>query len=89
MSYRFLEKVNLGLTVIHVGERDDMFYEGWTAARIVMKGYNLVNVVFSYDWHPSVQPFLRLDNLLNEEYEVIKGYGTPGFSIYGGIQLHF
>ena len=88
-SCQFLKKATLILSLIHVGKRNDIFYEGWTPTRIIMASYNLVNVVISYDWNSRVQLSLRLDNLFNEEYEVIKGYGTPGFSVYGGLQLHF
>ena len=88
-SFRFIKKANLILSYLYVGKRDDIIYAGWTPTRIIMAGYSLLNLVIAYDWHADLQLFLRLDNLLNEDYEVIKGYGTPGFSAYLGLQLHF
>ena len=30
---------------------------------------------------------LRLENIIDSDYEEVYGYATPGFSIYGGIKL--
>ncbi|MBS3818859.1 TonB-dependent receptor [bacterium] len=83
----FLQKAHLSLSFIYMGQRKDLFYMGWVSKPVTMPGYPLVNGVLSYDFSPSLQIFCRLENLLDKEYEMIKGYGTPGFSLYGGIQL--
>ena len=54
-----------------------------------MDSYTLVHAAGSYDIVENFQAFIRLDNILNVEYETVKGYGTPGFSIYGGIKINF
>lgn len=87
MNFHFLEKGNISLSLIHIGEREDMEWTGWTAARITMPSYTLLNAALSYDIIQNVQIFFRLDNILDEEYEMIKGYGTPGFSAYGGFKF--
>lgn len=84
----FLKKAHLSLTLIYMGERKDYFYMGWESKPVTMPEHTLVNGVLSYDLSPSFQIFCRLENLLDKEYEMIKGYGTPGFSVYGGIQLN-
>lgn len=33
--------------------------------------------------------FLRLENLFDREYEEVAGYGTPGRSLYGGVNITF
>ena len=89
INYRFTKKANINLSIIYIGERDDMEFLGWTSTRIIMPSYTLLNATCSYDLLQNVQIFIRLDNILNEEYEMIKGYGTPGFSTYGGFKIHF
>jgi outer membrane cobalamin receptor len=31
---------------------------------------------------------IRIENLLDKQYEEVYGYGTAGFSVYGGISLN-
>ncbi len=85
----FLKKVNIRLSLIHIGKSEDLDFSTWPAERVTLSEYTLLNSVLSYDMTPHAQAFLRLDNILNEEYELIKGYGVPGFSVYGGINLFF
>ena len=87
--YPFLRKGNIRLSLIHIGEREDQDFSTWPATRVTLPDYTLFNSVISYDINHQIQFFLRMDNILNEKYEVIKGYGAPGFSLYGGIHLLF
>ncbi len=89
MNFDFQEKAHIALSLIHIGVREDMEWTGWTASRVTMPSYTLLNTALSYDIIPNAQIFLRLDNILDEEYEMTKGYGTPGFSVYGGFNLLF
>lgn len=89
LNFNLLEKGNISLSLIHIGERYDMEWAGWFATRVKMPSYTLLNAAASYELSQNVQIFFRLDNILNEEYEMAKGYGTPGFSSYGGVKLNF
>lgn len=89
INFRFLKKGNISISLIHIGGREDMEWVGWTATRIRMPSYTLINGAVSYDLIQNAQVFLRLDNILDDEYEMIKGYGTPGFSAYGGVKILF
>lgn len=89
MNFDFLKKAHVTLSLIHIGEREDMEWTGWASTRVTMPSYTLLNAALSYDVFPKAQIFLRLDNILDEEYELIKGYGTPGFSAFGGVKVLF
>lgn len=89
VGWRVTPRADISFSLIHFGERDDNFYQGYTSIRIPLDAYTLINAVASYRLLDSLRLFVRLDNLLNQEYEVIKGYGTPGFSAFGGVQLDF
>ena len=84
-----LRKVHFTLSLIHMGKREDMDWSGWVSRRVVMPSYTLLNTSFAYDMTHKVQIFLKLENLLDEEYEMVKGYGTAGFSLYGGLTVLF
>jgi vitamin B12 transporter len=66
---------------------EDMDFSTWPAARVNLSGYPLFNAAISFDINSSIQVFSRFDNIFDQEYEMIKGYGTPGFSAYGGFKI--
>jgi len=87
LDFTFAQKASFHLSLNYTGKREDIFFSGWTSTRVTMDHYTLVNAAFSYSILKDLDVFIRMDNLLNKEYELIKGYGTPGFSVYGGIKL--
>jgi vitamin B12 transporter len=89
MYYDFSRKAHLTLSLLYMGKREDMEWSGWISQRVVMPSYTLLNASIVYDMTDETQIFLKLENLLDEEYEMIKGYGTAGFSLYGGLKVLF
>jgi vitamin B12 transporter len=87
LNYDFFGKGTLNLSFIYTGEREDMDFSTLPAARVNLSGYSLLNAAISFDINSSLQVFSRLDNILDQEYEMVKGYGTPGFSAYGGFKI--
>jgi vitamin B12 transporter len=89
LSYNFLEKGSVSVSLIQIGKRDDMDYPLWPAApaRVTLPGYTLLSASASFNIMANIQLFARLENILNQEYEMIKGYGTAGFSTYFGVKL--
>ena len=84
-SYSFNPKTNINADVIWVGAREDIDFS--TYQRIELKGYVLVNAAAHYNVFDFMRLNLRIENLLNTEYEEVYGYGTAGFSVYAGINL--
>jgi vitamin B12 transporter len=87
VNYRFLGQGNVNLTYLYIGGRFDDDYSTFPPTRVKLSKYTLVNLAASYDLTPHLQAFGRLDNLLNEDYEEIRGYGTPGRSVFAGLKL--
>ena len=89
LNYNFQKKANINLTFIRIGEQDDMDFSALPYTRLTLPSYSLLNAAVSFNFASSFQIFCRLDNIFNKEYEMIKGYGTPGFSVYGGVNFIF
>jgi vitamin B12 transporter len=87
VNFRFLAKGRFLLSLIHLGARDDQEWIDWISTRVQMDPFTLLNTAISWDILPGMQLYLRMDNILDQQYELIKGYGTPGFSIYGGFKI--
>ncbi len=90
-NYRVCEKCSVNAGIVYVGKRDDNYYSSmtYTTTRVSLGGYTLVNLAASYDITKNVRIFGRVDNLFNKYYEEVAGWGTMGFSVYGGVKLLF
>jgi vitamin B12 transporter len=89
VNYRFIGKGNVNLDLVYVGKRNDNDYSTWPAKRVELNDYVLVNLAASYDITKNIQIFGKAENLLDEDYEEVKGFGTPGISAYAGVKLSF
>ena len=54
-----------------------------------MGSFGVVNVSTTYDVNKTMQVFGRVENLTNQDYEEIAGYGTAIRSVYGGVKVSF
>jgi len=82
ISYRFFDKVNFNLEGIHVSKKLDY-------PNVEMEDYNVLNLAAMYDITDNISLLGRIDNVLNAEYEEVKGYGTAGISGYTGFKVKF
>ena len=89
IGYDVLENWNVSMEIAYVGERDDNDYSTWPASRIELDDYVLVDVASSYKLTENTELFGRVENLFDEDYQEVKGYGTPGFGAYGGVKILF
>jgi vitamin B12 transporter len=75
------------LSFDRIGRREDMNYSIWPAMAVTLPAYSLLSAALSFEAGRNFQPFIRLDNILNARYMQVYGYGSPGFSIQGGVRL--
>ncbi len=85
INYKFLDRGNANLNILYVGERDD--YVGWSVSELA--SYTVVNLAVSYKLTDDFRLFGRVDNLFDEEYEEVWGYGTAGIGGYAGAEYTF
>ena len=89
VNYRLLERANVNLEITYAGKRYDNDFSTWPATLVSLDPYTLVNLAASYDLTGNIQLFSRVENLFDEEYEEVNGYGTAGVSAYGGLKVTF
>ncbi|MEA3297227.1 MAG: TonB-dependent receptor [candidate division Zixibacteria bacterium] len=89
VNYQFMDKGNVNLSLVYVGKRDDNDYSTWPATRVELDDYVLANLAASYDITRNIQVFGRVENFLDEDYEEVKGFGTPELSAFAGCKLLF
>ena len=54
-----------------------------------LDGWTRVDITGSYDITESVELYGRIENLFDEDYQQILGYGTPGLSGSLGLRLRY
>jgi vitamin B12 transporter len=83
------------LTLLVVGDSDDLNFSVFPATRVTLAGYQRVDLFLSYKlpWQvPTIQAIrleLRAQNLLNQSYEEVFGFSEPGVTVLGGFRLEF
>ena len=92
-DWRFPDyKADLNLNVTYIGHQEDTFFEvapPYGTQTIDLSSYCLVSLAARYRLTDQVQVYARVENLLDENYEDVYGYNTPGVGAYAGIRLHF
>ncbi|MFQ6069783.1 MAG: TonB-dependent receptor plug domain-containing protein [Candidatus Aminicenantales bacterium] len=89
LSWSFSKRGNITLSFIRIGKREDSVFGYGSFGRITLPPFTLLNAALSFNLRENIQIVCRLENILNVHYELIWGYGAPGFSGYGGIKFTF
>lgn len=76
------EKGSVGLEWLFVGERLDRTLTG----DVTLDPYHLINLSGVVNMAKNLWMEARIDNLLDEEYEQVYGYNTPGMSVFLGVK---
>jgi vitamin B12 transporter len=71
---------------IYVGNSFDSISDARNGIKLA--SYSIVNLSGNYRATKLLTLFARVENLFDEDYEVVKGFGTKGISIYGGIRVN-
>ena len=79
------------LSIRYNGEQKDVAYTdpSWMPVPVTLKDYVLVNLNAEYKVTDRVSVFGRVENLLDERYEEVFSFATPGRAAYGGVKARF
>ncbi len=85
------EPWSAALVADYGGTRTDVFFPPFPAPSetVTLDAYWLLDLTVHYKITPSTSLFARGTNLLDEEYEQVYGYQTPGRAGYLGIRVGF
>ncbi|HEX2694303.1 MAG TPA: TonB-dependent receptor [Acidobacteriota bacterium] len=87
IDVKLAKALDLGLRLNIVGRRGDTDFTGWPSAPVSLPAYALLDATFSWTAGRDVELFLRVDNVLDRRYEMVYGYGAPGFGAHIGFRL--
>lgn len=82
LAGRPTDSTSLSLVVAHVGERPDL-------GGVTLYSYTTVELGGSWRWTERIEPYLRVENLLDEEYEEAAGFPALDRRVIGGLHVRF
>lgn len=87
-SYQW-EKAGLYVSLDYNGEQRDNFFPPFPASQqlVTLDSYTLVKLAGHYNFNQHVTLTARLENALDEDFEEVFGYRTPGIAAYAGVKL--
>lgn len=54
-----------------------------------MEDYTVADLLISHELREETELYLRIENLFDEEYQLVNGYGTSDRAFYAGIRASF
>lgn len=60
-----------------------------TFSGVPMPNFGVVNLAVHYAVSDTAEAYLKIDNLLDQDYQLIDGYNTSGRAVYVGLQARF
>ena len=88
-TVRPAEKWSITTTAHGVLNVTDRVGSGSSAETVALKDYLLIDAKVAYKPTEKTEIYLRGENLLDQDYELVKGYGTPGAAVYAGFKATF
>ena len=91
-DYRFMaDRGSILLAADYGGSRNDLFFAPFPepVQTVTLSNYWLVDLTIGFDVTDNFNLFVRGSNLLDEDYEQVFGYATPGVAGYIGARLNF
>jgi vitamin B12 transporter len=85
------ERFSAALAADYGGTRTDVFFPPWPepSETVTLDSYWLVDLTLQYQIGKSTSVYARGSNLLDEDYEQVYGYQTPGIAGYLGLRMNF
>ncbi len=84
LTYQPINPLSVTTTFRYVGSRFNT-----TGDQQPLPDFYVINLSASYDITPSLQGYVRVDNILNRHYEEVLYFGTPVRSVFGGVRVTF
>ncbi len=84
-------RTNINLNVSYNGTRTDLFFPPFPepSQRLELGSFVLVDLTGNWRVTENLDLFARVNNLLDEDYEEVVGFATPGITAFAGIRYHF
>ena len=87
LDWQASNRLGLGVFVEYTGDQLDTDFAVFSP--VTLDAFTLVSATARYDLTDQVHLTLRGDNLLDEDYQELVSYASPGRAVYAGLSLDF
>lgn len=91
LAGRWLDgRLGANIGAAYTGRRKDVFYPPpffYPATRVTLDSYVLLRLAASYEVAKGIEVYGRIENALDEDYEDVYGFNTPGLGAFAGVRL--
>ena len=87
VAYSPVDTLSFTATLDHNGSQLDTDFG--TFQNVTLDAFTLLGLNAAYNVSDTVSLTLRGDNLLDEDYQEVFGYASPGRTLYGGVKASF
>ncbi|WP_162143774.1 TonB-dependent receptor plug domain-containing protein [Hellea balneolensis] len=87
VTYQPIDDLSLTASLDHNGSQLDTDFG--TFQNVTLEAFTLVGLNASYNLDDYFTLTLRGDNLLDEDYQEVFGYASPGRAVYAGLKANF
>lgn len=84
INYQLNSRLNASINYNYIGERYDN-----ASNSVMLSAYDLIGVRASYKLSSGIEIYGRVENLLGEEYEIVRNYGTMPQTFNFGLRAEF
>lgn len=84
INYQINSNLGFILDYRYIGRRID--FDATNFSRKNVPSFGVFNFLANYSWKKDQSIYLKIENLLDKEYEEVDGFATPGFSTYLGLR---
>jgi len=89
LSWQVTDRLTTNVSITLNDKEYDTSADFVTGERRVVDAWTRVDLSAAYKLTDTVELFGRIDNLFDEDYQQVLGYGTPGISAYAGVRARF
>ena len=83
----FGNRGNVNVGVKYNGNQTDFAFDQLFNRSIVkLDDYTLLSIAASFEVYKGVELFVRGENLLDEDYQEVFTFASPGIAVYGGLR---
>ena len=84
----FRRAANVNLGIRYNGKQDDFVFDAASnRSTVTLDSFTLINLGLSFEVHDGVEVFARGENLLDDNYQEVFGFGTPGIAGFAGLRI--
>lgn len=88
LAWQVMDNLHINTNAQYSGSQTDVFFPPWPnpSETVTLDNYTLLNVNANFSATEKLDLYLRLDNLLDDDYEEVFGYQTLGFGASFGLR---